>query len=206
MFNESLGLTLHVPMWMNITGGYALPLPMPFFPCLTYFLGILTKATSFKGLWVRWWPQYPTPRPKTWKPCILQLWCCYDKCKFSKPFCISCPVKTWRITLNALKPGFHQCPSPLNVLYHVVRRLKIGGTLLILDYVPIQDYTVTNQYQRCGFMMAELHNMLEHQGLADVEVVPLTDSRGNIILDSSGQRQIVIAKGVKPGILVWNTY
>lgn len=85
-----------------------------------------------------------------------------------------------------------------------MRRLKVSGTLLILDYVLIQGYPVTDQYQRSGFTRAELQNLLEHQGLADVEVVALTDSRGNIIMDSSGQWQVVIAKGVKPGILVWN--
>lgn len=76
----------------------------------------------------------------------------------------------------------------------------------MLDYVPIQGYPVTDQYEQYGFTRVELQNLLEHQGLTDIEVVALTDSRGNLVMDSSGRWHVVIARGVKPGLLVWNTY
>ena len=85
-----------------------------------------------------------------------------------------------------------------------MRRLKVGGTLLILNYVLIQGYPVTDQ--RYGFTEVELQNLLQHPGLAEVEVVALTDSCGNIIMDSSGQCQVFIARGVKPGLSAWNAY
>lgn len=101
-----------------------------------------------------------------------------------------------------LKIGFYQCPSPTTALLNIVRKLKVGGTLLIIDYAPIHNYPVSGQYQRRGFTMPELHNMLLQHILDEVDVVPLTSSRGNIIMDNSGQWHVVIAKGVKR----WSTY
>ncbi|KAF8468887.1 S-adenosyl-L-methionine-dependent methyltransferase [Kalaharituber pfeilii] len=92
--------------------------------------------------------------------------------------------------------GFHQFPYPQMVLMHVFRRLKVGGTVLIMDYASLyQGYPSTaNQY---GFMKSELRGLLEQQGLVNVDVETLTDSEGNIILENEGQRHIVLAKGVK---------
>lgn len=82
---------------------------------------------------------------------------------------------------------------------HIFRRLKIGGTLLIMDYASLyQGYpSAAHHYRQYGFTKNELRGLLEEQGMVDVNVEALTDSEGTPIAEPGGQRQIVLAKGVK---------
>lgn len=111
-----------------------------------------------------------------------------------------------QLTSAHFKPGFHRSAYPQVILMHVIRRLKVGGTLLVMDYAsPYQGYASTpDQYRQYGFMKSELGSLLEQQGLLEATVDPLTDSQGTVILEAGGHRQLVLAKGVKPGQPTWN--
>ncbi|KAI5809999.1 S-adenosyl-L-methionine-dependent methyltransferase [Peziza echinospora] len=107
----------------------------------------------------------------------------------------------YNFDLAIIGPGFHISNYPQVILMHIYRRLKSGGIILIMDYEsPYQGYSsVPSQSRHYGYTRGELQALLEQQGLADVYVEALTDSEGNSILDEGGQRQLVLAKGVKKG-------
>lgn len=110
-----------------------------------------------------------------------------------------------KLNNKLIQPGFHQCPQPQLVLLHLIRRLKIGGTLLVMDYMsPYHGYvSIPNQYRlQYGFLRAELHDLLGQQGLVEVGVELLTDSQGTVVTESTG-RQVVLAKSVKPPQQRW---